>query len=254
MAFHTLSFPWPAFEVWIGFTAEWRTCGLPHGLSWRMSFSHRDVLTMILFSALASLTSASLASPLLPCIAATLSANGNILVVNKLTNDDPEETHARRPQTSTFLVLRRNVDIIDGLRLKGPNAYWTDPIWSVVFTNSSKPPLIACPYTLVTDDGEYLILVGDFFVQDALSIYRRRDHPGRPFGGPGPDHGLLVRQIPLRDLWAPEHIPEGIFDGTPQWFEGGTFAFSPDNRTLLHKTRWGKTLQINLETGKVTSQ
>jgi hypothetical protein len=218
-----------------------------------MNFLHRNTLAMILLSALASLTSAAHAGPLQPCIAATLSANGNILVVNKLTYDDPDETHARRPQTSAFLVLRRYVDINEGLRLNGPNAYWTDPLWSVTFTDNSKPPLTACPYTLVTNDGEYLILVGGFFGQDALSIYRRRDHPGRPFGGPGPDHGLLVRQIPLRDLWAPEHIPEMITDETPQWFASGTFAFSPDNQTLIHKTRWGKTLQISLKTGEVIS-
>jgi hypothetical protein len=35
------------------------------------------------------------------------------------------------------------------------------------------------------------------------------------------------------------------------WFASGTFAFSADNRTLIHKTRWGSTFQINLETGVV---
>jgi hypothetical protein len=48
----------------------------------------------------------------------------------------------------------------------------------VVFTSSGKTPLIACPYTLVTDDGEFLVLIGDFFGPAALSIYRRRIIPG----------------------------------------------------------------------------
>jgi hypothetical protein len=194
------------------------------------------------------------AGPPMPCIVATLSPNGGILVVNELTYDDPDETHVRYFQTSTFRVLRRYVDINEGLRLNGPNAYWAHPLWSVVFTRSGKPPLIGCPYTLVTDDGEYLILVGDFFQQTALSIYRRRDHPGQPFGGPGPDHGVLVRQIPLSDLWPPERIPETMTDHTPQWFASGTFAFSPDNRTLIHKTRWGKSIAISLETGEIKGQ
>ncbi len=126
-----------------------------------------------------------------------------------------------------------------------------NPIWSVVSTNRDLEGMIVCPYTLVTDDGEYLILFqGAFAFRNVLSIYRRPDHPGRPFGSPGPDHGVLVRQIPLSDLWAPEQIPKMVTDHTPMWFAGGTFAFSPDNRTLIHKTRWGRTLQIDLETEK----
>jgi hypothetical protein len=39
------------------------------------------------------------------CIAATLSANNHIVVVNDLAYDNPDETHARRPRTSTFRVL-----------------------------------------------------------------------------------------------------------------------------------------------------
>jgi hypothetical protein len=205
--------------------------------------------------AVAATASHAHAGPLPPCIAATLSANNNILVVNDLAYDDPDETHARIPRTSTFRVLQRYVDINEGLRLNGPNAYWAHSLWSVVFTSSGKTPLIACPYTLVTDDGEFLVLIGEgFFGGAALSIYRRRDHPGEPFGGPGPDNGVLIRQVPLSDLWPPEHIPRMVNDHTPLWFASGTFVFSPDNRTLIHKTRWGKTLEINLETGQVRDQ
>lgn len=192
------------------------------------------------------------AGPLMPCIDATLSANGNILVVNELTYDDPDESHTRHVTGSTFRVLRRYVDLNEYLRINGPNAHFANPIWSVVLTNSDRQHMIACPYSLVTDDGEYLILVeGQFAFQNVLSIYRRRDHPGQPFGGPGPDHGVLVRQIPLSELWLPEQIPQNMTDHTPAWFAGGTFTFSADNRTLIHKTRWGKNFQISLETGAV---
>jgi hypothetical protein len=175
--------------------------------------------------------------------------------LNELTYDDPDESHPRYPRTSTFRVLSRYAEINEGLRLNGPDAYWAHTLWSVVFTNV-KPPVIACPYALVTDDGEYLILVGSgyFGGGTVLSIYRRRDHPGQPFGGPGPDHGVLVREIPLRDLWPPERIPEMITDHTPQWFASGTFSFSPDNRTLIHTTRWGTTLLISLVTGAIKAQ
>lgn len=120
------------------------------------------------------------------------------------------------------------------------------------FKRGDQPQLLGCPYLLVTDDGEYIIFFGTYFQRGAITIYRRRDHPGQPFGGPGPDHGVLVREIPLAELWSPEQIPSIVTDHTPEWFAGGTFAFSLDNRTLIHKTRWGVTLQISLATGKVT--
>jgi hypothetical protein len=211
-------------------------------------FFQRGSAILLMVFALVATASFAHAGPLPPCIDATLSANGRILVVNELTFDDPDESHTRHVTSSTFRVLRRYVELNEGLRMNGPDAHFANPIWSVVLTNGHP----ACPYTLVTDDGEYLILVeGAFAFQNVLSIYRRRDHPGRPFGGPGPDHGVLVRQIPLSDLWPPEQIPEMVTDHTPAWFASGTFAFSADNRTLIHKTRWGRTLQISLETGGV---
>jgi hypothetical protein len=175
-------------------------------------FFQRGSAILLMVCALVATAGFAHAGPLPPCIDATLSANGRILVVNELTFDDPDESHTRHVTSSTFRVLRRYVELNEGLRMNGPDAHFANPIWSVVLTNGHP----ACPYTLVTDDGEYLILVeGAFAFQNVLSIYRRRDHPGRPFGGPGPDHGVLVRQIPLSDLWPPEQIPEMVTDHTP---------------------------------------
>jgi hypothetical protein len=195
------------------------------------------------------------AGPAMPCIRATLSANRNILVVNELTFDDPNETHARRIRGATFSVISRYTEINQGMRLNGPDSYWATPMWSVVFRNGDRGPVVGCPYTLVTDDGEFLVLAGNgFFGSDALSIYRRQNHPGQPIVVNGPDRGALVRQVPLSELWPAEHIPHSITDHTPQWFAEGSFAFSADNRTLIHKTQWGQTFLIDLATGKVTGQ
>jgi hypothetical protein len=209
-----------------------------------------------LFSVLFLVAVPAHAGPLAPCVMATLSANGKILVVNELLLDPPEmPAGGQRVRSSSFLVYRRYVDPNDGLRVNGPDAYWANPLWSVVFDGSDKPPLVTCPYTLVTDDGEYLIFVENYgFYQTALRIYRRRDHPGQLRGGSGPDHGVLVRDVPLSELWPAEGFPMVITDETPHWYAGGTFAFSADNRTLIHKTRWGKTLKIELSTGAVTGE
>ncbi len=123
----------------------------------------------------------------------------------------------------------------------------------------AQPSFEGCPYTLVTNNGEFLIFVENLIVYRtaALRIYRRRDHPGQDRGGPGPDNGVLVREVPLSELWPPERFPTNPLDMTitnlkPQWYSGSTFAFSADNRTLTLKTRWGTTAQIDLATGAVT--
>ena len=215
-------------------------------------FFHRGATLLCAVCSVTALGRRANAGPLPPCITATLSANNNILVLNDLAYDDPDETHVRRPRTSTFRVLPRYVERNEGLRVNGPDAYWADSLWSVVFTSGDKTPMTFCPYTFVTGDGEFLVLIGEFIGPAALSIYRRRDHPGLPLGGPGPDHGVLIRRIPLLDIWPQERVPAIITDHTPLWFASGTFMFSPDNRTLIHKTRWGNTIEISLETGQVS--
>ena len=217
-------------------------------------------LTLALLSALFLYAIQAHAGPMPPCIAATLSSNGNILVTNELTVDDPGPTHLQKVTRSTFQVFSRYVPVKgvnDALNFDGPNAYWSFRLWSVVFDSTAS--YIGCPYTLVTNDGEFLIFVnnGALYRGNALRIYRRRDHPGQDRGGPGPDNGVLVREVPLTELWPAEHFPTkpidmGVTDHTPQWYSGGSFAFSSDNRTLSHKTRWGTTVQIDLATGAVT--
>ena len=55
-------------------------------------------------------------------------------------------------------------------------------------------PLSAAHTHLVTDDAEFLVLVDNWFLgSDALSIYRRLNHPGQPIVVNGPNHGVLIR-------------------------------------------------------------
>lgn len=202
------------------------------------SFYESNSAILVVLCFLAARAVSAHAGGLSPCISATLSTHGKILVVNELSYKDPDDGHGRSPTTSTFRVHSQYLDDNIRSRMNGPDIYWTDPLWSVVLKGDD---LIACPFTLVTDDGEYLILLDQVpNFREVLSIYRRRD-----------DQGELVRRISLSELWAPEKIPDGVFGGTPSWFASGSFAFSPDNRTLIHKTRWGKTFQISLEKGEV---
>jgi hypothetical protein len=185
---------------------------------------------------------------LAPCISATLSADGNALVVNELTYGDQLGTYSLKVKTSTFRVFRRYRDPNADRRVNGPNRYWGDASWEVAFTIGS-PPFVSCPYTLVTDDAEYLVLLGDG-EPVALSIYRR-DERLRPTGSVGPPGGVLVRKVASSDLSPEVPVPPVWTDETPEWFSSGTFSFSADQRTLIFTTSVGKRLQISLSTGNV---
>jgi len=141
-------------------------------------------------------------------------------------------------------------------RLIAPVTHWTNWLqWSVVLRPRNKQPVTACPLTLITDDGEFLIVLhlhtADF---DALQIYRRRDHIGDP-ARRGLDHGVFIKNITLREIWPADKFGEMYretkTDASPEWFTGGTFEFSPDCRTLIHRTRWGNVVRINLQDGSV---
>ena len=97
---------------------------------------------------------------------------------------------------------------------------------------------------MITDDGEFLIVLNVHATDSALRIYRRRDHMGDPVRE-GPDHGVFIRDITLREIWPADKLADVqiVTDETPQWFAGGTFEFSTDLRLLIHKTRWGNTVR-----------
>lgn len=187
------------------------------------------------------------------CTTATVSSGGNILVLDELTYDNQDETIIRHIQTSTYRIFQRTNPVYENFRLDGPGTYWSDSSWSVVFKSSNKP-FSACSHVLATEDGEFLLIFGSGYLNGiALYIYHRRDHPFQPFGGSGPDHGILVKAILLTELWPKERIPEVLTDQTPAWFRDGVFSFSDDYRTLLYKPAWGGAMHIDLQTGKVTA-
>jgi hypothetical protein len=112
-----------------------------------------------------------------------------------------------------------------------------------------------CPVPLITDDARFLILLatGPAF-RSALRIYRQADSSDRMQDGTV--RGVLVKEIKLDELW-PKAKSDPIHvwtDHTPEWFAGGRFDFADDNLLLIHKTRWGNTVRINLPDGKVLKE
>jgi len=197
-----------------------------------------------------------MAGALPPCVKAVSSASGTFLVVSETEYQPGDSSEvSRKVQQVTLEVFPKETFINAKDRVVSQNRYWTDwPQWSVVLNSANTKPFVpGCPLTLVTDDGEFVVIV-NIHVMDggpALRIFRRRDHLSDPVRE-GPDHGVPVKDISLNEIWPPARLPDVITDESPQWFAGGTFEFSADSRVLIHKTRQGTTVRINLSDGSVS--
>jgi len=53
---------------------------------------------------------------------------------------------------------------------------------------------------LVTDDGEYLLLLQSYALKGAILLFRRRDHPGQPRVDRSYNSGVFVREIPVDEV------------------------------------------------------
>jgi hypothetical protein len=189
------------------------------------------------------------------CVAATLSANQHVLVTNDFTSDDPDETHVRKVTGSVFRVLQEVKEPNAGTRITGPDSYWRlGPVWSVRFPSEESPEIITCPYVLVTDDAEFLVLIMNLPAKTALRIYRRREHPAQRIVGTGPDTGVLIKAISLDEIIPPplSVLAKTITDHTPQWYANGDFTFFKDNRTLVYRDKVAGSVRIDLATGTIS--
>jgi hypothetical protein len=106
---------------------------------------------------------------------------------------------------------------------------------------------------LVTNDAEFLILLESSPSRIAMRIYRRREHPGQPLIDKSPDHGVLIREVPLSEIDpASAPLPMIWTDHTPEWYSHGEWAFTTDNKTLVFQGKSFGTVHIDLATGAVS--
>jgi hypothetical protein len=172
--------------------------------------------------------------------------------------DGEDRAHPAQLQRFSLSVLPKEKFINATQELTAGASYWTDRTdWTLLLDPSQIHNEPGCPLPLITDDGEFFILVqtGPVFgdAKAVLRIYRRRDHPGDPMRE-GPDHGVFIKDVAITDLWPKERIdaiPVMWTDHTPEWFVGGSFEFSADCREMIVKTRWGEHVNIWLEDGSL---
>jgi hypothetical protein len=181
----------------------------------------------------------------------------HVLVTNDFTSDDPDETNVRKVTRSVFRVFQEVKEPNAGTRITGPDSYWRfGPEWSVRFPSEESPEIITCPYVLVTDDAEFLVLIMNLPAKTALRIYRRREHPGQRIVGTGPDTGVLIKAISLDEIIPPPSsvLAKNITDHTPQWYANGDFTFFKDNRTLVYRDKMAGSVRIDLATGTISME
>lgn len=187
-----------------------------------------------------------------PCTKAVSSKNGEFLVIAKA---QPIRLSGNRYRVEKVtLEVFPKVEFINAKdRPDTGEAYWADAVfWSVVLDYTNSQPVSPCPLSMISDDGEFLIILNQFVTEGmtALRIFRWKHDPREPLGS-GRDRGVLVRDVPLSDVWPDNEIPQvrNITDGTPQWFAGGKLEFSDDNQYLLFTSRFRTTVRIDLKDG-----
>jgi hypothetical protein len=184
----------------------------------------------------------AIAGPLFPLVNAVTSRNGNSVVVIEYRYDNPNAVR-KRIQGATFRVARKTSFASFPNLFASASTYWSE-VWSV-----TKRREIHVPLPLVTDNGQYLILLTNSAPNshdmEVLSIYREN---------PQTHAAEVVGVCRLSDVWPANKLPPNpvvVTDHTPRWFDGGSFDFT--SGYVFHKTRWGNAVQIQLIDKGVTN-
>jgi hypothetical protein len=180
-------------------------------------------------------------------VTASISTNGRFLVVTERQYDNPDPHFVRRILRTTYRVIETEAFLNSKDRLSTPVRFWSDR-WQVTLEGNDD---IRIFWPLISNNGESLVLVGVTWAgpgaTTALKIYRK-----------ALPEGTLVRSVPITDLWTSRELdPDGrgavmFTDASPEWFAGGSLAFSTDDRKLLYSTQWGDCLSIALADGAVS--
>lgn len=196
----------------------------------------------------------AMAGAAFPCPRATMSSNGQFLVLSEVVK--PGSENNTETQSVSFQVFPRETFINAKDKLSTPATYWTNwARWTIVVRQLHRTQ--ECLVPLISDDGEFLLLLHTGFISvndHVLEIYRW-DHEART-GTSSTNQGVFVKGLSLKELWPTSELPSGGMvwtDESPQWFAGGSFVFSSDERQLIHKTRWGGSVRINLTDGAVST-
>ena len=188
-------------------------------------------------------------------VSAVSSSSGSFLVLSGI--------QAKKPQDNSVKVERVKIQVLERPSSTRGNGLvrtlcFQIPRWSVVLDSVPMNNEPECTPELISDDGEFLILlhIGAVFSADdpVMQIYRW-DQQYDPAKGKTGDHGILIKNIRLKEVWSPIEIANSTgtwTDESPEWFDGVKFEFSADSRQLTLKSRSDRSVRIRLEDGSVS--
>jgi hypothetical protein len=192
-----------------------------------------------------------------PCPSAVSSSSGKFLVLSDIQVRKLQGNSVKVEQV-TLQVLQRETFVNEKQRLSANAMFWDFPRWTVVLDSVPMNNEPECATELISDDGEFLILlhIGAVFSADdpVMQIYRW-DQQYDPAKGKTGDHGILIKNIRLKEVWSPIEIANNTgtwTDESPEWFDGVKFEFSADSRQLTLKSRSDRNVRIRLEDGSVS--
>jgi hypothetical protein len=192
-----------------------------------------------------------------PCPSAVSSSSGNFLVLSDIQVRKLQGNSVKVEQV-TLQVLQRETFVNEKQRLSANAMFWDFPRWTVVLDSVPMNNEPECATELISDDGEFLILlhIGAVFSADdpVMQIYRW-DQQYDPAKGKTGDHGVLIKNIRLKEVWSPIEIANNTgtwTDESTEWFDGVKFEFSADSRQLTLKSRSDRNVRIRLEDGSVS--
>ena len=192
-----------------------------------------------------------------PCPKATMSSNGQFLVLTDVVMKQGSENNIEA-QSVSFQVFPRERFINAKDNLSTPATYWASwARWTIIVSPEQLHGTQGCLIPLISDDGEFVVLLHTGFISandHVLEIYRW-DHAARK-GTTSTNQGVFVKGLSLKEFWSTSELASrGTVwtDESLQWFAGGSFTFSSDERQLIHKTRRGNSVRINLTDGSVSA-
>ena len=204
------------------------------------------------------------AGPLPTCVRAASSKNGNFLALMNMQLEPQQSSDGvtRRIRGFSFEVFPKENFINAKDRLTAAGMYFTDwAQWGVALDGRNPTDQLftsSCPVPLVTDDGEFLVLLAQAPAGSldwgVLRVYQR-DHTSREVLG----HSRLVRELALKNFYFPLHLipmlePPCCTDESPAWFAEGSFDFSSDDRQLIYWSHSWHSVRITLGEGSVSSK
>ncbi len=179
-----------------------------------------------------------------PCASAAASASGNVLVTVDAEYRHPLPAAADRVTIRVFSALKS-----EERELSSDGRAWVGPAWQVVLERSEMGSsfMSPCADLVVTDDGEYVVLIDGSGGVDspALRIYRR---PSRTGG-----EASLVKDLTVKELCSPNFVQlyEREVRSSGSWFHHSTFTFSDDLSVLIYQTPWRAVSEVRLVDGQV---